>query len=281
MKSLLMATDLSARSDRALDRALLIAADRGADLTIAHVVDEDVPAPIADAQTKGAKQAIRDHIETLGDAKGVNISIAVVTGRPYATILDTSEQTNAEIIVLGMHRADAFKDMFRGTTAERVIRASNLPVLLVKERAKTAYRRILVAIDFSVCSRHAVEFAVGFIPTGQFHLVHAYDVPFKGFLYGQNTRGEVRQQQQQRFQKMIDEEMAAFLGHLETPAPTFERIMKEGSPHEVICHEVRQLEPDLLVIGTRGRTGVARAFLGSVAEELLRDPPCDILAVTP
>lgn len=279
MKKLLMATDLSARSDRALERAVALARELGAKLTIVHVVDEDLPASLADAQEKAAKQAIHAHIDKLAAADGPSISIEVVFGRAYVDILEMSEKTEAEMIVLGVHREDAFKDMFRGTTAERVIRAGNIPALLVKGHVSGPYRRTMVGIDFSVYSRRAVEFAVRFVPSGEFHLVHAYDVPFKGFMYGHDTRREVTKQHQEQFQQMIDEEMAAFLSGLEAKVPRLERVMQEGTVREVIHRQINRLKPDLLVIGTHGRTGVARAFLGSVAEDLLRDPPCDILAV--
>ena len=279
MKGILMATDLSARSDRAVERAVRLASDHGAKLTIVHVVDEDLPASLADAQEKAAEQAIREHVDTLTKGNGPQISIEVVFGRAYAAILEVAERTKAELIVLGVHRDDAFKDMFRGTTAERVIRAGSVPVLLVKERASGPYGRIMVGVDFSVNSRRAVELAIGLVPAGEFHLVHAYDVPFRGFLRGDDSRREITEQHAAQFQDMVEEEMTAFLSTVETKAPKVERIMQQGVVHEVIHRQVARLKPDLLVVGTRGRTGVAHAVLGSVAENLLREPPCDVLAV--
>jgi nucleotide-binding universal stress UspA family protein len=279
MKSILTATDLSARSDRALDRAVGLARDCGAELTIIHVVDEDLPASLADAQQKVAEQAIREHIDTLTAGSGPSISIEVVSGWAYVDILEMSEKIEAEMIVLGVHREDALKDMFRGTTAERVIRAGNIPVLLVKDRVSGPYQRIMVGIDFSVHSRRAVEFAVSFVPSAEFYLVHAYNAPFKGFLYGHGTRREVSKQHQLQFQQMVEEEMATLVASLGPKAPKLERIMQEGTVREVIHRQIGRLKPGLLVTGTHGRTGVAHFLLGSVAEDLLRDPPCDVLAV--
>ena len=279
MKTLLMATDLSARSDRALERALRIAGEHDASLTIVHVVDEDLPASLADAQFQAAIRAIRDHTAASTAADRPRISVEVAFGRAHAVILEMSEAIDADLIILGVHREDAFKDMFRGTTAERIIRAGNVPVLLVKERSDGPYRRIMVGVDFSVYSRRAVEFAVRFAPAGTFHLVHAYDVPFKGFLHGADTRREVSKQHEMEFQRMVDAEMATFLSTIESKAPELERIMEQGAVHEVLHRQVETLTPDLLVVGTHGRTGVAHALLGSIAEDLLRAPPCDVLAV--
>ena len=279
MTNILMATDLSARSDRALERAIGLAHARQAALTVLHVVDEDMPASLAAAQEAAAEQAIAELTEALAAGDGPAVARKVVFGRAHADILATAETVGADLIVLGMHREDAFKDMFRGTTAERVIRSGNAPVLLVKNRANGPYRRVMVAVDFSVYSRRAVEFAVTFVPDGEFHLVHAYDVPFKGFLHGRNTRTEISKQHETQFQNMVEDEMATFLASLEAKAPRLERIMEQGPVREVIFYQVQRLKPDLLVIGTHGRTGVAHALLGSVAEDLLRAPPCDVLAV--
>ncbi len=279
MKSILMATDLSARSDRALERAAILARDRGSDLTIVHVVDEDLPPSLAYAQQRAAKEAIQEHVDTLTEGNQPSISIEVVLGRHYVGILEMSEKVDAELIVLGLHRKDVFKDMFRGSTAERVIRAGNIPVVLVKDRVSGPYQRIIVGADFSVYSRRAIEFAVNFAPSGEFHVVHAYDVPFKGFLYGDDARTAVRKQHEEQFQKMVEEEMATFLFPFEAKPFKLERIMQQGTVRGVIDRHVNRLKPDLLVIGTHGRTGVAHALLGSVAHDMLRNPPCDILAV--
>jgi nucleotide-binding universal stress UspA family protein len=56
-------------------------------------------------------------------------------------------------------------------------------------------------------------------------------------------------------------------------------VLRRGAVGEVLREQIATLKPDLLVVGTHGRTGVAGAVLGSVATGLLSDPPCDVLAV--
>ncbi|MCG8434552.1 MAG: universal stress protein [Gammaproteobacteria bacterium] len=279
MRRFLVATDLSARSDRALERALILASEYEAALTIVHVIDEDLPAPLADVQQSAAIETISGHVDALTTGIHKNVSIQVVVGRPHSDILEIWRKTEAEMIILGMHREDAFKDMFRGTTVERVMRGATVPVLLVKERARSPYQRVMLGIDFSVYSRRAVEFAIKFTPNAEFHLVHAYHVPFGGLLYSGDTKREVSRQHQTRFQQMMEEELAEFLTGLEMNASGLEQVMQEGTVREVIYRQVDRFKPELLVIGTRGRTGVAHAFLGSIAEDLLSAPPCDVLAV--
>jgi nucleotide-binding universal stress UspA family protein len=58
-------------------------------------------------------------------------------------------------------------------------------------------------------------------------------------------------------------------------------LLEEGDPFATIRNTVRRRNPDLLVIGTRGHTGLKRILLGSVADEALRQIECDVLAVPP
>jgi nucleotide-binding universal stress UspA family protein len=279
MKRILVATDLSARSDRALERAAALANEHAAFLTVIHVVDEDLLEPVAEAQEKAAREAIMAHIDALRGSSAPGVSVKVVFGRAHAAIVEVSEKSATDLVVLGLHREDALKDMFRGTTVERIIRAGNVPVLLVKDRVAGPYQRIMVAVDFSVYSRRAVAFATSFAPEAELFLVHAYDVPFKGFIHGEDTEREARENHERQLQRMIDEEMAPFLADRERGTPRVRAVMQQGSPHEVIRDQVAALKPDLLVLGTHGRTGVAHAVLGSVAEYVLNAPPCDVLAI--
>tara|TARA_R110000787_G_scaffold62482_1_gene141275 strand:+ start:486 stop:1331 length:846 start_codon:yes stop_codon:yes gene_type:complete len=278
MKKLLVATDLTVRSDRAVNRALALADELEAQLVVLHVVDDELPSSVADRLKEEAELAIDDQIEAAPTLKG-SVTRNVVFGSGYKDILKEAEDGEIDLIVMGTHREEAMGEFFLGTTVERVIRRGNHPVLVVKNRVKGRYRRVLVGVDFSVYSRRAVEFALKFVPDGEISLVHAFDIPFKGFLSGQSTRREVAKRHQEQMDAMLEQEMQAFLASLASPPASLKRIMQEGSVREVISAQVDKLRPDLLVIGTHGRTGVGHALLGSVAEDLLSYPPCDVLAV--
>lgn len=276
---ILMATDLSARSDRALERAVSIAREHKAPLSVVHVVDEDLPVAIAHSVQGAATKAIRDHLAAIPGSAETEIAVLVTLGRSYEAILSTAEAADSDLIVLGLHREDAFKDRFRGTTVERVIRFGQRPVLLVKERAREPYRRILVGMDFSVCSRRAVEVAMRMTSGGELHLVHAYAVPFRAFLHGRDTQRDVGKMHEDQMRQMLGKEFAAFYGRSETHESDPKLILRHGDVRQVLRDEASRIKADLLVVGTHGRTGVSHALLGSVAEDILRSPPCDVLAV--
>lgn len=281
MKRILVATDLSERSDRAIDRAIILAKAFGAQLTVLHVVDEDLPASVADAQKVFASSNLQEHLSSLPHAKGLKAELAIEFGKDWSEICRRAEASQADLIVMGSHRERGVQGLFRGTTVERVIRNGNTPVLVAKDRATRNYQSVVVGVDFSVYSRKAVEFALNFAPDAKVFLVHAYDVPFKAFLTGSSTRGEVAKRHEQQFAQMVEQEFASFLAQVggDQPKGRLERVIREGGPHEVIHEQAAQLRAELLVLGTHGRTGVSHAILGSVAEGFLNDPPCDVVAV--
>jgi nucleotide-binding universal stress UspA family protein len=277
---ILVATDLSARSDRAVERAFLLAKQIRASLTILHVVDTSLPSRIADRLHDDARAAIADHVAALADANSVPWDIIIVLGNDHKDIVEHAESLQADLIVLGIHRNES-RELFRGTTAERVVRTGRRPVLMVKTRPQGFYRRVVIGVDFSDCSRHAIQFATQLIVDGEFHLVHAFDVPFAGFLSGDDTQREALNTHQKQLERLVAEEFSALQAALHATSAGLYEIVRRGAPEQVIREQVSRLKPDLLVLGTHGRSGIAHAMLGSVAEEFLSNPPCDVLVVRP
>ena len=102
MKNILVATDLSARSDRAILRAIKLAKQYGAQLTILHVIDSDTLKSIAQELKKVAEKEIQTCIATdIGDIK---YNIEIISGCEYFDILTFIAQKNFDLVVLGIHR---------------------------------------------------------------------------------------------------------------------------------------------------------------------------------
>lgn len=277
MKKILMATDLSGRSDRALQRAVMLAHEFAAQLKILHVVDESLLEAITLQHEAAAKEAIAAQVAALPLAAGLSISQDVIRGFDYCDISVRAAEFEAELVVLGIHRHKT-RELFQGTTAERVVRYGTLSVLVVKDAPRKAYERILVAADLSAHSHAATAMAARMAPKGEIYLLHAAHRPFTAFL-GRETQNELIRGERARISAEIEKTTRALASELGTGAPRFEILLKEGPVQRVIRDQVAALKPDLLAVGTHGRTGLAHAIIGSVAEDLLADAPVDVLAV--
>lgn len=271
MKRILIATDLSARSDRALQRAILLANERGAHLVVVHVAEDDL---IDFDQRKASVEA---QVVALQLAKPATCTVEVVPGRGATEILRLADELKVDLIVLGIHRQPS-RQRFRGTTAEQVISRGAAPVLVVKDAVVRPYRRVLVPVDLSVHSRAALELGAGIAPEGEIYLVHATHAPFTGFL-GPDTIRDLVRNEQDRFAVMLEVDVRELRAKLGDSAPRFEVVMDVGDVRQVLRSEIDRLKPDIVVLGTHGRSGISYAIIGSVAEDMLCDAPVDVLAV--
>jgi len=140
-------------------------------------------------------------------------------------------------------------------------------------------RRILCAVDFSECSRAALETAAALAIRWHAALVLVHDVPLWVDEPYFHLPGDVR--------TGLAESAAARLAAWREDARRLgvedvDARLETGAPWERIVAIARE-DPaiDLVVVGTHGRTGLARAMIGSVAERVARHAPCDILIVRP
>jgi len=260
MKSILVATDLSAGSERALRRAVVLAVQTGARATCLHVLDDKLAAAAAEDRRHEAEAAILKQLEGAHD---VAVAVRVVSGNRFDAILAAAREESADLVVIGPHRSVTELDLFRGSTAERVLTTGALPVLLVKQPVTAHYRRVVVAVDFSTSSRNAVAFAVENFSKAEFTLVHAYAPP-------PGRRGSMADRLEQQFSEL--------LAGLEA-LPPLQKVTDEGPPVPTLMKAIERLSPDLVVVGTHGRTGTGPQQIGTVAERILSQSPVDVLAV--
>lgn len=141
------------------------------------------------------------------------------------------------------------------------------------------FKKILVPIDFSSHSDKAVEAAVELARAfdGELHLVHAYSMPMAmvgpyDYQIPANILGDLRDSAARR----VDEEAKK----LTDAGVKVNALIAEGVATQVITDAAEQIGADLIVMGTRGLTGLKHAVLGSVTERTIRHAPCPVLTIT-
>ena len=134
---LLCATDLWARSDRALQKALWLAEVTDAQLLLLHVVDGELPLRIAGRKADLARGALEWRLRDTA-AFSERPAISVRVGNPQQTIIKVARDWRADMVVLGAASARVF-DRLRGTTAERLASEAHCPALVVNRGDPAAY----------------------------------------------------------------------------------------------------------------------------------------------
>lgn len=140
-------------------------------------------------------------------------------------------------------------------------------------------RTILCPVDFSAPSEEAVRYAVSLaepLGTETIHLLHAYRRPSE-LVPDRLTfpRAEVDRDVRRDLTRRLEDLAARFSGR----EVVIETHLVEGAPHRVVAEYVRARNVELVVLGTRGRTGAGHFLLGSVAEKVLRVSPVPVCTV--
>ncbi|MHC4480577.1 MAG: universal stress protein [Planctomycetota bacterium] len=139
--------------------------------------------------------------------------------------------------------------------------------------------RIVCAVDFSENSDYALSYAVQLARTfdAELKLLHVVELPFlpSYALAGVPDLSMPVEQIQQNSRRKLDE-------LLEDCRQRYERTdadLRTGSPFLEIINYAREVDADLIVVGTHGRTGLRHMIIGSVAEKVVRKAPCPVLSI--
>ena len=281
MKNIVATTDFSARAALAVLRASQLASHFSAALSLVHVVDDDMPLDFATAAVHAAESELAKVADEVREKYQVSSRIEVTRGQAFKGILDAAEEASADLIVVGAHRRDILREIFVGTTAERTIRSSKLPVLMVNADKRTPYQRILIATEFSDCSIHASKVVrqLGLLDGTLVSLMHGYDDPRRTLMIGSTFSDD-------QIEKRVQEERTVLKGQLKRFAadvgirPVSQHLCDIERSIAATIHEAAQRDNvDLIAIGTHGRSGILKVLLGSVAEQVLSLSNRDVLVV--
>lgn len=276
---ILLATDLTVRCDRALDRAVLLASQWDAELKVLHVLV--APQPVADEPSwhnspDRAATARRQILSDLRETGKVRLEVIVERGQPAPKVLEAAESRGAELIVAGVPREETIARALLGSTLGTVARKAKAPLLVAKTRPRGPYRHVVVATDFSAASRSALETAIELVPDAEITVFHCFRVQFESFA---DDKMAVRAATAARAM----EEARAFGASMPAAAsrPAMPVLCEHGDIVRVLTALAHEKETDLVVLGAKGHSRVADLLLGSTAQRLVAELPIDVLLARP
>jgi nucleotide-binding universal stress UspA family protein len=283
----LVASDL-APSAEALTQADAYAQSVEGSLGVCHVLPSlgiHVLFPQRYAQQAAEEAALDERSRALvservtsatGRALG-SFEIFVEHGAPYAEIVRRAETWRATLIVVGSHGRTSGGPL--GGVAEKVVRYAHCPVLVA--RPVTQRGLVICATDLSASSLPAVEAAVreAHLRSAKLTVLHVVDEGYPLASVGSSmgiTPLVLSPELLHDLRETARAELAAVLAKLQAHA---ESAISEGHAAPTILEYIGEHPSELVVVGTRGRTGLARVVLGSVAEHVTRSAKTSVLVV--
>lgn len=286
LNKILCPTDFSPGSQHATRVAVRVATETGAELVLAHVWHPPLfafgggdPFP-AEAVQQLVKEKERGLAAAANDAIKLGarrVTSRFLTGAPWDQLVELLRADEAfDLVVMGSHGRTGLARVLLGSVTEKVVRHAPCSVLAARAGGDaTSFAHVLCPVDFSDSSHHAVERAALLAaPSGAgILLLHAIELPvtYTGEPFGADFIDDI----ERGSEKLLEEWASDLRSKVTVPVATEIRV---GSPG-LQTLEMLDRDPtfDLVVIGSHGRTGLGRALLGSVAEQVVRHAACPVL----
>jgi nucleotide-binding universal stress UspA family protein len=286
----LCATDLSPEADLAITIAHDIAHMFGSRLVFVHAVPYPAPAQVLFphlvqattdrlmAVSRVASETVSLRVSSLTKRKAEEIDVRVDVGTPEEVIVETAEESGADLLVIGVAGSDSSgRDL--GATALRIARHAHCPVLVVRKGPEKG--PVLAATDLSDPAQGALSLASILSqrlaePMVVLHVVDTAPMVVVPEAFGPGIPIPVAPEEQSAILKAAGDRLAEVLSGLAVKA---DRLIEEGAPADRIVATADLIEARVVVVGTSGGGGLRRMLLGSVAEDVLRQAPCSVLLV--
>lgn len=277
-KRILCATDLAPRSDRAVQRAAMLAKRMDAEVLFVHVVSDRQPERVVHLKANRARMRLMTQAERAMTHSPESARVEIHLGKPLKVIADLAKEWSADLIVVAAPISRRYENLL-GTTAERLIRSASCPVLIVHSEPLADYSQIAVATDLSPVSIRAARAVtrMGLVEGAFTWVVHAADPPDERAVTDEKQRSAYEKEWEQHVSVQLTPELAAAGFDLSR----MEVLVKPTRPMDAIEHILENAQPELIVIGTSRWFMLKRMLARSVAHQVLSRVKCDILAVPP
>jgi nucleotide-binding universal stress UspA family protein len=275
--------DFSPGSQQAMRVAVRLATERSAELVLVHswnlpptafageyTFPADVIQQLSDDARRGLDAAARD----AGALGAKRVTSRLLSGLPWSTIVGAA--AGCDLIVIGTHGRTGLARILLGSVAEQVIRHAPCSVLVVRpDTEPRPFAHVLCPVDFSESSQYAMQLAGELAHPGGagVTLLHVLELPVA--YSGEPPMPELYRDLDKHSADLLDEWAARLTAKSAIPVTKRSRIGYPGAHTLAVLDDDRTF--DLVVMGSHGRTGIARALLGSVAEKVARNARCPVL----
>ena len=295
IQKILFPTDFSQPANRALDHALVLAHRFKAEVIMLHVetpYSADPNNPRKEfPKLEELFQFIRSQAkERLADPQlpvmsgDISMSEKVLRGISAAQeILAYADEEKVDLIVMGTHGRSGIGHFLLGSTTEKVVHGSLVPVLTIHSgedlflKAEGSYKRVLVPTDFSEASLHAVRWGADIAKRfgSELVVVHVIEPVLapQALFAGDPSPIRIDKELRQRSEVALQN----FAGEYLPENASF--VLKAGRAHQEIIGTIKETQADLVIVADQGWNALDRWLLGGTTEKLIRKSPVPVLTV--
>ncbi|MFT5904439.1 MAG: universal stress protein E [Cryomorphaceae bacterium] len=292
-KSILVAVDYSRTSKMALREAARIANAQEVDIEVMHVIDEDIVKHFTDQKAKFDRAGVLDSehsrlekfiADSIGTGK--NIKTEVLIGNPFREIIEAVNQKNHSLLALGANGHSNRYSSRAGVLASKCVRKAAIDVLLVRRGHDRLFNSIIACVDFSDNSIESAYKAgeIAVLEGASLKLVYVFKPPVQfEELYGWATTSSADDPESSityHLEQKLDEiskEIQSKYSDIDISVTVNTNMRVSSGMNE----QIDETNADLVVLGTRGRTGLRTFLLGTTAERIIHDSQCSVYAVKP
>lgn len=308
-KNILYVNEPTADQETTIARAVSLAANNQADLTIidvipTHVVSAGIGVPPGGPISKELRAAVesdhRKEMESMIQSfnERLKIRLEVLVGKTYLEAIRAVLKNGFDLLIKPAENPAWMNRLF-GSDDLHLLRKCPCPVWLMKPPERSNYSNILAAVDFELnpmpsehgLNRRILEMAASLALSdfASLHIVHAWEaladktLLSRGGMSAEAVTNFIESEQVRHRNELyrLTEELRGWIGK-ETYDYLSPRVhLPEGSAKKVIAPLVERLQADLVVMGTVARTGISGLIIGNTAEAILDQLSCSVLAIKP
>jgi len=283
--TLLFPVDESDGTTDVFEHVLDIATTHDSTVHILNVADTTrdsvtrIRGDVVDTLEQEGEQLVRETADR-AEQRDVSAVTDVRQGDPYRIIIDYAEVNDINLVAMPTHGRQGLERLLLGSTTERVVRRSDVPVLTIQPDAadelQYPYDDVLVPTDGSDCANQALAMGVDAVNAEEatLHLLSVIALTSLGV----DVRSDIQQSMLEESATELLDEAAEFAANAGVE-PVSKTIEYASSIPKAILSYINDNDVNLVVVGTHGRTGFDRYMLGSVTESLIRTSPIPVLTV--
>lgn len=263
MKNIIIPVDFSIHSENALKAAVEIAKKHQSTVTIVHMIEFQEVHLSQEEKSEESRyfmeltQKRLDKFLNKEYLKGVAIQTVVKNYKAFSEFNQVAKEHHADLIVMGSHGSSGIQEVVIGSTTEKVVRTSDIPVLVIKGDKKFAPRQGVLACDFKLESKDVFIKAMHLFKVLQIHISLVYvNLPSSSFLSTNQIHHQI-------------EEFSNILKDAYQFSPEEVTIFSDFSVESGVFHFAEKKQADIIGIPTHGRKGLAHFFSGSIVESMV------------